>query len=200
MGTLGLISLVEHRRELSGVLDTTRLKSTLIELAASLRAAADTSPYGVAMSRRQEFTWGSNAVAANQGLVLVQAARITRDTSYLRAALGNLDYLMGRNATGYSFVTGFGTKTPLAPHHRLSSSDSVAAPVPGLLVGGPNPGQQDRCAGYVSKLPALSYLDRECSYATNEIAINWNAPLAYLAAAIDALYRSTEEARVDVTP
>ena len=60
-------------------------------------------------------------------------------------------------------------------------------PVPGLLVGGPNPGRQDGCPGYPSRLPARSYVDSVCSYASNEIAINWNAPLAYLAAAVDAI-------------
>jgi endoglucanase len=160
----------------------------LIYLANSLRTVADTTPYGIAMGKRSDFTWGSNAVAANQGLILVQAYRLTRDTSYLRAAVANLDYIMGRNPTGYSFVTGVGTKTPMFPHHRPSHADTIVAPVPGLLVGGPNPGQQDHCAGYPSSLPALSYLDAQCSYASNEIAINWNAPIAYLSAAIDAEY------------
>ena len=30
-------------------------------------------------------------------------------------------------------------------------------------------------------------MDALCSYASNEIAINWNAPLVYLAAALEAL-------------
>jgi endoglucanase len=192
VGTLAIVSLLDHRRELRGAIDTVRLKESLVALARSLRTAADTSPYGVAMAQRQDFAWGSNAVAANQGLILIQAARATGDTSYLRAAASNLDYLLGRNATGYSFVTGFGVKTPMFPHHRPSAADTIAAPVPGLLVGGPNPSQQDRCQGYPSKLPALSYLDAQCSYASNEVAINWNAPFAYLIAATDAMYGSRE--------
>jgi len=187
VGTLAVVSLVDHRHELGGAVDTTRLADALLMLARSLRADADTSPYRVSMVRRRDFEWGSNAVLANQGLILIQAARLTGDTSYLRAAGGDLDYLLGRNATGYSFVTGFGARTPMFPHHRPSSSDTIAAPVPGLLVGGPNPGQQDRCKGYPSNLPALSYLDAQCSYASNEVAINWNAPFAYLVAAVDAM-------------
>jgi endoglucanase len=188
VGTLAVVSLLDHRRALSGPVDTVRLKEALLTLARSLRTAADTSPYGVAMAQRQDFAWGSNAVAANQGLILIQAARLTGDTSYLRAAASNLDYILGRNATGYSFVTGYGARTPMFPHHRPSSADTIAAPIPGLLVGGPNPSQQDRCKGYPSNLPALSYVDAQCSYASNEVAINWNAPFAYLVAAVDALY------------
>jgi endoglucanase len=189
VGTLALVTLAGHARELP-LAEAAKATQSLVRLADSLRAVADSTAYGIAMGRRADFVWGSSAVAANQGFVLVQAYRLTRDTSYLRAAAANLDYLLGRNPTGYSFVTGFGAKTPMFPHHRLSASDTVVAPIPGLLVGGPNPGQQDKCAGYPSSLPALSYIDVQCSYASNEIAINWNAPIAYLAAAIDAEYRA----------
>ncbi|MBW8761119.1 MAG: glycoside hydrolase family 9 protein, partial [Microbacterium sp.] len=125
VGTLALVSLAEHRRELPPSSDGAAVVANLVALARSLRAIADTSAYGVTMGRR-DFVWGSNAVAANQGLILVQAYRLTGDTSFLRAAVGNLDYIMGRNPTGYSFVTGIGTKTPMFPHHRLSGSDTVA--------------------------------------------------------------------------
>jgi endoglucanase len=190
VGTLGLVSLAEHLRELPNAAYAAVVRRRLVGLADSLRATADSTAYGIAMGLRSDFVWGSSAVAANQGLVLVQAYRLTRDTSYLRAAVSNLDYLLGRNPTGYSFVTGAGTRTPMFPHHRPSGADTVAAPVPGLLVGGPNPAQQDRCPGYPSKLPAISFVDAQCSYASNEIAINWNAPIAYLSAAIDVVYGS----------
>lgn len=49
-----------------------------------------------------------------------------------------MDYILGKNATGYCYVTGFGMKSPLYPHHRLSASDDIEAPLPGFLVGGPN--------------------------------------------------------------
>ena len=188
VGTLALVSLAEHRRELPASANARAIQDRLIALARSLRTVADTNPYGIAMGARSDFVWGSSAVAANQGLVLVQAFRLTGDSSYLHAAVANLDYLLGRNPTGYSFVTGIGTRTPMFPHHRPSGADTVVAPVPGLLSGGPNPSQQDRCPGYPSRLPAISFVDAQCSYASNEIAINWNAPIAYLSAAIDAVH------------
>ena len=36
-----------------------------------------------------------------------------------------------------------------------------------------------------------------CSYATNEVAINWNAPLAYLAGALEALHHGHVPAFAD---
>ena len=133
-----------------------------------------------------DFVWGSNAVAANQGILLINAYLISRDKKYLQAALGNLDYIFGRNATGYCFVTGIGSKSPMHPHHRPSEADGVEDPVPGLLAGGPNPARQDKCE-YPYTEPETAYVDVVCSYASNEIAINWNAPLVYLSGAIEAL-------------
>jgi endoglucanase len=137
-----------------------------------------------------DFIWGSNSVAANQGILLIQAYKLTGSRKYIDLALTNLDYILGRNATGYSFITGYGHKTPMFPHHRLSEADGVPDPIPGLIVGGPNPGQQDGCKTYPSGIPDESYTDAVCSYASNEIAINWNAPAAYLAGALDALFTS----------
>ena len=187
VGTLGLWSLLAHRDRLPASFDAETLRRRVVGLADRLVARRRSSAYEVAMAD-SDFVWGSSAVAANQGVALVQAYRATRDTAYLHAAVAALDYLLGRNATGYSFVTGHGARTPLHPHHRPSHADTVAAPVPGMLAGGPNPRQQDGCPGYPSALPARSYVDATCSYASNEIAINWNAPLAYLLGAVDAAY------------
>ena len=185
---LGLYTLVERRATLPAGFDTTALKRRLVALAQPLLERSRVSPYGVPIGGARDWVWGSNAVAANEGVVLLEAYRLTADRGYLNAAVAALDYLLGRNGTGYSFVTGYGSRTPQSPHHRLSASDTVGAPIPGLLVGGPNPGQQDRCGGYPSRLPALSYVDHQCNYAANEIAINWNAPFVFLAAAVDAIF------------
>ena len=135
---------------------------------------------------KNDFNWGSNSNAANQSIVLINAYLLTKNKKYIDQALTNLDYILGRNATGFCFVTGTGTKSTTHPHHRQSVADNIADPVPGLLAGGPNPGKQDKCA-YDFSESETTYADIDCSYASNEIAINWNAPLVYLANAIEAL-------------
>jgi endoglucanase len=35
----------------------------------------------------------------------------------------------------------------------------------------------------------MSYLDNVCSYASGEVAINWNAPLVYVTAAVQNLVK-----------
>ena len=132
-----------------------------------------------------DFNWGSNSNAANHGISLIAAYQITKDKQYLDAALGNVDYLFGKNAVGYCYLTGFGSKPTTNPHHRPSWDDGIAEPVPGLLAGGPNWEKQDNCENYEGDTPAKSYCDNTCSYASNEIAINWNSPLVYLLAAVE---------------
>ena len=149
---------------------------------------AESHSYNTVMGlERGDFVWGSSSVAANQGIALVYAYKVSGDKKHLAYALHNFDYLLGRNATGYSFLTGFGDKTPMHIHHRPSEADGIPEPVPGLLAGGPNPGMQDKCS-YPSSIPDEAYVDDVCSYASNEIAINWNAPFVYLAGAMEALH------------
>jgi endoglucanase len=187
---LGYYSLARFNGKLTGEAkkDFPVIKARIIRAADVCSSATAGSAYNVVMGRTaRDFEWGSNAVAANQGILLLQAYKLTGNRKYLDDAMGNLDYLTGRNATGYSFITGYGKKSTMFPHHRLSEADGVADPIPGLLAGGPNPGQQDKCTTYPSKVPDESYTDAMCSYASNEIAINWNAPAAYLAGAVEAI-------------
>jgi endoglucanase len=191
VNSLGLMTLVNYRKRLNtqGYIDTTTMRSQLLNLADGYVQYSKTSPYAVVAGQSTyDFNWGSNSILGNQGLILLQAFRLTKDSTYLTAALSNLDYILGRNGTGYSFVTGFGYKSTMNPHHRISTADGVADPIPGMVVGGPNPGQNDPCPGYPSALPGLSYLDTECSYSTNEPAINYTAPVAYMAGAVEAIY------------
>ncbi len=189
VGMLGTISLARHAQGLQKGADAGPARRQLLAAADQLAARWKASPYRVSMVSK-ELVWGSNAVILNQAMVLAAAYRIEARPDYLNAAQSALDYVLGRNGPGTSFVTGFGTRSPLHPHHRPSEADGIAAPFPGMLVGGPNPGQQDRAgcrAPYPSALPALSWLDDMCSYASNEVAINWNAPLVYVAAALQSL-------------
>jgi len=189
VGSLGWISLGQHRERLPPA-ERAEVERQLDGLAARLAGQSRQSPWRVAM-QPYDFVWGSNAVALNQAMMLLQGYRIAQQREYLDAAQSQLDYVLGRNPLGVSFVTGHGLRTPMHVHHRPSQADDVVEPVPGLLSGGPNPRQQDRtdCKGvaYASSLPALSWLDHVCSYASNETAINWNAPLVYVASAIQAL-------------
>lgn len=164
-----------------------QLKDYCDELVARVPTSSFQSPFG---NKDTDFGWGclAEGCCAN-GVALLFADRYLEKGKYFGHALQNADYLLGRNATGYCYVTGFGTKSPMHPHHRISAADGIAEPFPGMLVGGPNPAQQDKADGnlvYPSDYPDESYVDAEPSYASNEIAINWNASLVAMLSWIDA--------------
>jgi endoglucanase len=97
-------------------------------------------------------------------------------------ALDNLHYLFGRNTFSLSWVTQVGANPFKHPHHRQRRG-SKRGPWPGLLAGGPNARRQDPAMRkWLDLPPARMYLDEQASYATNEVAINWNAPLVFLLA------------------
>ncbi len=181
VAVLGWISLLGHADLVPSGFSSSlgALKTKFLKVADSIREYRDMNPYQIP---RGGFWWGGNSTFANNGMLLWEAWRVSGDSVYRKASLDVLDYLLGRNATGYCFVTGLGSKSPKAPHHRPSGADGVAAPVPGFLVGGCNGGQEDKSqCSYPTTLPARSYVDNQNCYAVNEVAINWNAPLAYLA-------------------
>ena len=186
--TLGVYTLV-RTKPVKHLDDIKELSTAVVSFADRLLEKKDSTAFQTVMGGSvRDFNWGSNANAANQGIVLINTYFITKQKKYIDGALSNLDYILGRNATGYCFVTGIGSHSTMHPHHRPSVADGIVEPVPGLMAGGPNPGRQDHCTYFYFE-PETAYLDSDCAYASNEIAINWNAPLVYLSNAIEALQR-----------
>jgi endoglucanase len=186
---LAWVSLAHHRARLTPAADQRLIAERITSLADQLAAQWQGSAWRVSM-QPIDMIWGSNSGALNQALMLVQGHRLTGRRDHLDAAQALLDYVLGRNALGLSMVTGFGEHSVRQPHHRPSMADGIADPVPGFLAGGPNGGLNDASdcpVPYPSDVPAKAFLDHDCSYASNEVAINWNAPLAYVSAALQAL-------------
>lgn len=132
------------------------------------------------------YNWGSNSGIANQGVGLLYAYIVTKDSKYIKGAAECADYLLGKNATGFSFISGYGHKTPMFFHHRPSHADGIVQPIPGFISGGPNSGKEDN-EKYPFNEPAKCFVDVMGSYASNEICINWNSPLTALLAGVDAV-------------
>ena len=116
---------------------------------------------------------------------LMIANAIAPTPAFANAARDDLHYLLGRNTFSLSWVTQVGEHPVLHPHHRPSGSRrATQGPWPGLLSGGPNAGRNDDVlAALPGNLPpAKVYADQSASYASNEIAINWQASLVFLLA------------------
>lgn len=173
----GFHSLLANRSLLDLELTASLVKGH-IDLADEILDKITKNPYRVALDR---FEWGSNSDILNQAMILCIAHRLTNEEKYLGGAEQLNDYILGKNATGYCLLTGFGTKKVVSPHHRPSGADGIEEPVPGFIVGGPNSHRQDRnSVNYQSKYPAKSYMDVQESYASNEVCINWNAPAVFV--------------------
>ena len=190
---LGYLDLLMHYDEISNPQSSiSNLTSSLLEYLQPYLDEVEYSvfrcPYG---NEESDFFWGCNSEGCCwRGIECLYAYRWTGDKKYLVNAERCLNYILGQNATGYCYVTGFGTKPTSHPHHRLSYSHSKGTH-PGFLAGGPNRERQDAATDgvkYPENVPAdESYLDEQPSYASNEVTINWNVTLFALTAGIDAL-------------
>lgn len=133
-----------------------------------------------------DYIWASVKEDVSRGQVLLFANEMSPKPEYVNTALDQLHYLFGRNATGYSYMTGSGTKTPLKPHNRIAASTGTY--IPGLVVGGPNKSGGDPAIDLMLKeakapiAPVKAYVDSIDSYATNEYAIDYTAPVLFVLA------------------
>ncbi|WLQ35384.1 glycoside hydrolase family 9 protein [Streptomyces castrisilvae] len=150
--------------------------------------------YGVPYAPEgQNYTWGSNSQVLNNMIVLATAADLTGEAGYRDAVLRGADYLFGRNPLNQSYVTGYGERFSQNQHHRFwahQSDPALPHPPAGSLAGGPNltaptSGDPEAATKLKGCAAAMCYLDDNGSYATNEVAINWNAPLAFVASYLD---------------
>ncbi len=162
------------------------IRDRSIRIAEEIAARAKQTGYRTTMTTA-DYIWGSNGVAANYGMQLLVANAFSPNQHFVEAATDNLHYLLGRNTFSLSWVTQVGENAFLHPHHRPSAADGVDLPWPGLLSGGPNKDRQDPISKKMitpDTPPARSYVDDPGAYAVNEVAINWNAPLVFVLAAM----------------
>ncbi|NET60818.1 MAG: glycosyl hydrolase family 5, partial [Symploca sp. SIO2E6] len=166
---LAMISYLMQKKGQGSDLLKQQIKEKVIKRANTLLKKVDLSGYHLA---NDQFIWASNKKVAEEGINLVYAYQLTGKQAYLTAAFEQLDYLLGRNHFNLSFITGVGSNSVQHVHHRIAKAQKIV--IPGLLVGGPNTHAQDGIAP--KGLGPLSYVDDDRSYATNENAIDYNAP------------------------
>ncbi len=139
----------------------------------------------------EEYPWGSNSNLVNRSIFLVYAHDFNGNIQFLKTAASAMDYILGANPMNISYVTGYGTNAAQNPHHRFwakAVDENYPAPAPGALIGGPNSvsfsdpiaaTMKGHCTGQTC------YSDNINAWSLNEITINWNAPLVWVASALD---------------
>ncbi|MEM9839720.1 MAG: glycoside hydrolase family 9 protein [Pseudomonadota bacterium] len=137
------------------------------------------------------FNWGSAGAIADRGIVLAAAYDVSGDEAFRNGAVAALDMLLGRNVLDQSFVAGYGERAPRFFHHRFwaaGADPKFPEGPPGAMSGGPNGKPADDKAREVFATgcaPMACWIDDHNSYSMNEVAINWNAALAWLAIYLD---------------
>lgn len=105
--------------------------------------------------------WGSNGVMATTGALYLEAGRLSAEAGpggpSAARALDYLHYLHGANPMGKAYLTNmgaFGADSPVSAFYRTWQTPS---PIPGFVVGGPNPEYDwDVCCPESCGNPALN--------------------------------------------
>ncbi|AUX21479.1 cellulose 1,4-beta-cellobiosidase [Sorangium cellulosum] len=170
-----------------------QLRGRIAKAADRYLAIAEKEGYRTLLQRTPagKYEWGSNSFVLNNMLVVALAHDVTKQQKYLDGVVLGMDYLLGRNPLGQSYVTGHGDKPLQNPHHRFwahqANSKYPKAP-PGAVSGGPNSSLQDphaQAAGLKGCVAQRCFVDHIEAWSVNEITINWNAPFAWVTAFLD---------------
>ncbi|MDG4766625.1 glycoside hydrolase family 9 protein [Solwaraspora sp. WMMD406] len=168
-----------------------RIQASVVAAADEYLAALDSQAYGLPMpGHRGAYFWGANSNIINNAVVLATSYDLTGDVEYRDGAVQAMDYIFGRNALNHSYVTGWGTVYPRNQHSRIFGNQldpSLPNPPAGSIAGGANASLDDP---FVRELldgcaPMFCYVDHIDSYSTNEVAINWNSALSWIASFLD---------------
>ncbi|WP_093665453.1 glycoside hydrolase family 9 protein [Sphingomonas gellani] len=187
--TLGAISLLSVRSNVPADLIAVQRRALL---AGADRLLADDAaqPYRFPAASG-DTQWGSNGALLDRAVLLGTAYDLTGRVEYRTAVTDALDYVLGRNPLDRSYVSGYGVRPMRNPHHRFwghGIDPSFPLPPPGVLSGGPNSvamtdpvaaAMKGRCR------PLTCWSDDARAFTQNEVAINWNAPLVWVAAFLD---------------
>jgi len=168
--------------------DAAMLRNRITTLADGFVAEAGRSGYGIPFGGTN-YPWGSNSSILNRAIVLGVAWQIERKPAYRDAVVASLDYILGRNPLDRSYVTGVGVRPMQHPHHRFWAAAADArfpAPPGGVLSGGPNSAAAKDAGPMKGCAPQTCWVDDYRAFTVNEVAINWNAPLVWTAAFLDA--------------
>ncbi|SIQ27953.1 endoglucanase [Rhizobium sp. RU20A] len=176
------LQLAAHGEQLPAA-DRRAVTASVVSAARAMIEVQDLDPFGqVYRPGADGYSWGSNHAMLQNMTVLAAAYDLTGQAGYLAAVREGMDYILGRNILGLSYITGYGAHYSQNQHSRWYArqlDDDLPPPPPGTLAGGPNGTLLDDVAK--EKLqgcaPQACYIDDIMSWGTNEMAINWNAPL-----------------------
>lgn len=183
-GGFGALAYIFAKREGRNEKLLVSLKNGFVRRAEELKGYSDKCGYGTALLP-QHYGWGSNMGVLVSGMIFVIADILCDSGRYKNYAAAQLDYILGKNALGISYVSGTGEHSINNPHFRPAFADGVDKCHEGMVSGGPN---GHPCDSAAEKLipkgtpPMKCFADDTGCFSLNEITIYWNSPAVFLAA------------------
>lgn len=147
---------------------------------------------------RDGIQWGNLRYVANVAYIaLMYSESVSDETAKQRLidfAKSQIDYMLGENPNGFSYVVGYGENYPLRPHHRAASGTTLSDPNPnryvieGALVGGPMSANDN---------DYQDVRDGEIGWTANEVATDYNAGFTGALAKLALLYGTPTTPKTD---
>jgi len=143
--------------------------------------------------------WGASRYNCALQMVALGLAEGDASSTYAQGAKFQMDYILGNNQLGYSFLAGYGDKWPTHIHHRAANPGKGDTPGQngdanadtaakytnyGMLIGGPD--------------SSGNYLDTTKEYQFTEPALDYNSCFALACAGLVNLYGGDASAINDV--
>lgn len=185
VAALGTLTLATAQTGLPAE-ETDGARAAIIAAADGYLTVRDGEGYAVPFGAG-DYTWGSNGDFLNRAMILATAHDLSGDARYRDGVVDVIDYVLGRNVLDQSYVSGWGARPMMNPHHRFWAHMSDPAwprPPAGAVSGGANSRSMADPVAQAMRgtcAPQACWADHIDSYAMNEVAINWNAPLVWVA-------------------
>ncbi|MDE6729146.1 MAG: glycoside hydrolase family 9 protein, partial [Oscillospiraceae bacterium] len=136
--------------------------------------------------------WGASRYNCALQMSGYAVANGDASNQYAQAGKWQMDYILGDNPTGYSFLIGYGSKSPTHYHHRAANpgtgnpQDNTAAKYTlyGALVGGID--------------ASGNYEDHSNKYEYTEPALDYNGCFALACAALADLYGGSDKGAASI--
>lgn len=127
--------------------------------------------------------WGSLRYAANTAFLAGIYSDTLNDYSgrYANFSKSQIDYILGNNPRGSSYMVGFGASSPRNPHHASShlNGNPLYTGSNGWTLYGDGRSNQNLLVGALVGGPGsandLDYVDVRTDYQRNEVALDYNA-------------------------
>jgi endoglucanase len=134
------------------------------------------------------YYWGITMQYADTPMEMIIGTKLlgtyeSNRTIINKVTYSQLDWILGQNPVGVSFVSGYGDNSVQYPFSIMYRTDGLPGVPKGFLVGGPNKYSNDEAVGnQISRFAAKNYHDNFQEWTTNEHTVYWNSGLVFVAA------------------